>query len=296
MEWRTVFVGRERQIARVRDLLRQARLLTLTGAGGIGKSRLAVEAIVRLPRDFQGRVVIVELAPLRDHGQVLSAIGAAVGVRESGALDPLHVVAERLERTPTLLLLDNFEHLVRAAPLVGDLLNAAPALQVIVTSRVPLHLSGEQEYPVPPLDLPPPGQLKATHLSDVEAIALFVERAKRVRPDFEFDDSNAEAVADICRRLDGLPLAIELAASRLKVLSPDALLRRLGQRLEVLSGGAADAPERHRTLRTTIAWSYELLAESERALHLRCAVFAGGFHRRGRARHHSREEIERPPS
>jgi predicted ATPase/DNA-binding CsgD family transcriptional regulator len=277
MEWRTVFVAREREIASVRELLEQTRLLTLTGPGGIGKSRLAVEAISRSPGEFRGRVTIAELAPLRDHGQVLSAIAAAVGIRDTGAVEPLHVVVERLERTETLLLLDNFEHVVRAGPTVSALLNAASSLRILVTSRVALHLSGEQEYPVPPLEVPAPGRPDMNRLATMGAVALFVERARRVRPDFELSQSNADAVSEICRRLDGLPLAIELAASRLRILSPEALLRRLEQRLDVLTGGVADAPERQRTLRATIGWSYELLGQRERALQLRCAVFAGGF-------------------
>ena len=277
MEWRTAFVGREHEIASLRELLKRTRLLTLTGPGGIGKSRLAVEAISRGPGEFPGRVTIAELAPLRDHGQVLSAIAAALGIRDSGAVDPLHVVVERLERTATLLLLDNFEHVVRAAPTVSALLNAAPSLRVMVTSRVALHLSGEQEYPVPPLEVPPAGRPDLQRMATTGAVVLFVERAKGVRPEFGLNQSNADAVSEICRRLDGLPLAIELAASRLRVLSPEALRRRLEQRLEVLTGGVADAPERQRTLRATIAWSYELLGQRERAMQLRCAVFAGGF-------------------
>ena len=158
------------------------------------------------------------------------------------------------------------------------LLDATPSLRVVVTSRVPLHLLGEQEYPVPPLATPPAGTARsAANLRDIESVRLFLERAHSVRPDFQLTDENATAVAEICRELDGLPLAVELAASRLKVLSPDAILARLGERLALLTGGAADAPARQRTLRATIAWSYDLLPPDERLLFARCAVFVGGF-------------------
>jgi predicted ATPase/DNA-binding CsgD family transcriptional regulator len=278
MEWRTAFVGREREIDSVRSLLGKTRLLTLTGAGGIGKTRLALEVVQRSPGEFQGDVVTVELASVRDPEQLLAAISARLGFRDMGAVDPVHVLSERLGRTRTLLLLDNFEQIVSAAPRVGELLDATPSLVVVVTSRVALHLSGEQEYTVPPLELPTEASISVLeHLRATEAIALFTQRAGMVRPDFELTPANAGAVADICRRLDGLPLAIELAASRLKVLTPEALLKRLGQRLAILTGGAADAPERQRTLRATIAWSYELLPPRERAQLLRCAVFVGGF-------------------
>jgi predicted ATPase/DNA-binding CsgD family transcriptional regulator len=278
MEWRTAFIGREREIATLHELLRRSRLLTMTGAGGIGKTRLAVEAIRRQPVNATRRVVTVELAPIRDPSQLLRTIGAAIGLRETGAIDPLSVLSEYLGRTPTLLLLDNFEHIVAAAPTVSALLDATPSVRVIVTSRVALHLSGEQEYAVPPMELPAEGTgSEMAQVGATEAVQLLIERARRVRPDFELTASNAAAVAEICRRLDGLPLAIELAASRLKALAPDALQVRLRQRLSVLTGGAADAPQRHQTLRATIAWSYELLGEGERSLLLRCAVFAGGF-------------------
>ena len=276
MEWRTAFVGREREIAEVRSLLEGTRLLTLTGAGGIGKTRLATEAI---GAEWAGpRRVVVELASVRDPDQLLPAIGAALGLRESSAVDALHVLSERLERRESLLLLDNFEQIASAGPIVGTLLDATPSLRAMVTSRVSLHVSGEQVYPVPPLATPPDEPLRsAEEVSEVESVRLFVERARSVRPDFELGRGNAAAVAEICRRLDGLPLAIELAASRLKVLSPEAILKRLGQRFELLTGGAADAPARQRTLRATIAWSYELLPPRERELLARCAVFSGGF-------------------
>ena len=277
MEWRTAFVGREREIAEVRSLLEGTRLLTLTGPGGIGKTRLATEAL-RAASDQRSRQVTVELASVREADQLLPAIGAALGLRESSAIDAMHVLSERLGRRKTLLLLDNFEQIASAGPTVGALLDATSSLKVMVTSRVTLHLSGEQVYPVPPLTTPPPGaSASLDELRAVESVRLFVERARSVRPDFDLSNENAAAIGEVCRQLDGLPLAIELAASRLKVLSPDAILKRLGQRLALLTGGAADAPARQRTLRATIEWSYELLPAGERALLSRCAVFSGGF-------------------
>ena len=277
MERRTAFIGREREIAEVRSLLEGTRLLTLTGPGGIGKTRLATEAIdVTAP--VGPRRVMVELASVRDPDQLLPAIGAALGVRESSAIDALHVVTEHLERAETILLLDNFEQIVSAGPTVGSLLDAAPSTRVAVTSRVPLHISGEQEYAVPPLSTPPAAAAASyEEIRTSESVRLFLERARAVRPTFELTAENAAAVGEICRRLDGVPLAIELAASRLKLLSPDAMLKRLGQQLDFLTGGAADAPARQRTLRATIAWSYGLLPASERALLARSAVFTGGF-------------------
>jgi non-specific serine/threonine protein kinase len=277
MERRTAFVGREREIAEVRSLLEGTRLLTMTGPGGIGKTRLATQAIA--PASAEGLyLVVVELASVSDPDHLLPAIGAAMGLRESSAVDAVHVLSERLGRHESLLLLDNFEQIASAGPTVGTLLDATPSLRVMVTSRVPLHVSGEQVYPVPPLATPPdePSPL-AQDVRTVESVRLLVERARSVRPEFQLTDENAAVVAEICRRLDGLPLAIELAASRMTVLSPEAILKRLGQRLALLTGGAADAPARQRTLRATIAWSYELLPPSERELLSRCAVFSGGF-------------------
>ena len=277
MEWRTAFIGRDREIADVQRLLEGTRLLTLTGPGGIGKTRLAMQALGEA--SAQGpRHVVVTLASVRESDQLLPAIGAALGLRESSAIDAIHVLSERLARRDTVLLLDNFEQIASAGPAVGTLLDATPSLRVMVTSRIPLHVSGEQVYPVPPLATPPTtGTSSLAEVRDSESVRLFVERARSVRPDFQLDAANAAAVAEICSQLDGLPLAIELAASRLRVLSPDAILKRLGARLALLTGGAADAPVRQRTLRATIAWSYELLPVEERALLARCAVFSGGF-------------------
>jgi predicted ATPase/DNA-binding CsgD family transcriptional regulator len=269
MAWRTSFIGRARDIDRVNELLAGTRLLTLTGPGGIGKTRLASEALEREVSVDGGPatrrdVVFVELASVGSIDDLLPTIANAVGLRDAGGIDLLAGLAERLARTPTILFVDNLEHLPGAAGQIDAVLDAIPSVTVVATSRVPLNISGEQELNVPPLD-------------QAAAIALLIDRARAVRPDLLIDDRSERAIAEICRRLDGLPLAIELAASRLKVLSPEALLARLGHRLDALGEGRSDAPARQRTLRATIAWSYDLLAEREQALFRRCAIFVGGF-------------------
>ena len=189
----------------------------------------------------------------------------------------VEVLTAFLRDRQLLLVLDNFEHLLPAAPVVSDLLRACPGVKILATSRAPLHLRGEREYPVPALALPDPSRPEpVAQLMQYEAVRLFVERAQAAKPDFALTDENAAAVAEICRRLDGLPLAIELAAARVKLLPPQALLERLGERLKVLTGGARDAPARQRTLRDAIAWSHDLLAAQEQTLFRRLAVFAGG--------------------
>ena len=227
MDRRTSLVGRESQIARVQRLLTGTRLLTLTGPGGIGKTRLALEVARRETDTNPGGAILVELAAIRDERQVLPAIGTALGLRDWGDTELVPLLSEQLERARALLVIDNFEHVATAAPGIGQLLDASPSLRIIVTSRVPLHLSGEQEYPVPPLELPRTGRVSTDQLAAIEAVELFVQRARAVDPDFELADVNAETIAAICRRLEGLPLAIELAAPRLKLLSPESLLDRL---------------------------------------------------------------------
>ena len=258
MAWRTSFVGRERELADIRRLLDRTRLLTLTGPGGTGKTRLAFEAL-RRHTDADRREVVVELASVRDEQQLLPAVATTLGLRDSGSMPLVEAVSDWLARAPTLLVLDNLEHLVGAVPSVGRLLDATPSLTVIATSRVPLGLSGEHEYAVPPLELPSEAIDDLARLAAVDAVTLFVDRARAIRAGFELTTDNADVVAVICRRLDGLPLAIELAASRLRILSPEALLKRLDQRLAILTVGATDAPPRQRTLRATIGWSYDLL-------------------------------------
>ncbi len=255
------------------------RLLTLTGPGGTGKTRLAVQVAADLADLFEGGISFANLAPIADPRLVASAVAHAVGVRESSDHPLVKAISDHLRSLgPTLLLMDNFEQVSEAAVLVRELLDACPALKVLVTSRVVLHIYGEQEFPVPPLPLPAPdaGASPAV-LMECASIALFVQRAAAGRPDFTLTSRNAAAVAAICRRLDGLPLAIELAAARVKILPPPELLARLERRLELLTGGARDLPERQQTLRGAIKWSYDLLTPAEQTLFRRLSLFAGGF-------------------
>src|SRR5215213_3791689 len=275
----TAFVGREAEVRQVVDLLRreEVELLTLTGPGGTGKTRLALQAAAELLEDFADGVFFVPLAPLTASDLVPSAIASALGLRDEGERPLPDRLRDFLTDKQLLLLLDNVEHVSDAASLVADLLAAAPGLEVLATSRAPLRVRAEWEYPVAPLGLPP-RQIPPPpeQLSEYEAVRLFVERARAVQPEFALDDANAPAVAEICHRLDGLPLAIELAAARVRLLSPQAMQARLEKRLPLVTGGARDAPTRQRTLRDTIAWSYDLLDEEDQILFRRLAVFAGG--------------------
>jgi predicted ATPase/class 3 adenylate cyclase len=275
----TAFVGRNRELAEIATLLGRegVRLLTLTGPGGSGKTRLALRVAADLLEGFPDGVVLVELAPVDDATLVVSAVARVLGVREVMGQPILETITDRVGDQGLLLLLDNFEQVLSAAPVVDRLLVACPRLKVLVTSRAALHVSGEHEYPVPPLAVPDPElRLSPEGLVESEAVALFADRAQAVKPDFSVTAANAATVAEICRRLDGLPLAIELAAVRIKLLSPQAMLERLEQRLPLLTGGARDLPARQQTLRATIEWSYRLLGSSEQRLFARLAVFAGG--------------------
>lgn len=275
---RTSFIGRQREVARVKELLIGPGLLTLTGPGGSGKTRLALQAARELLEEYSDGVFFVELAPITDPRLIPSSIAASVGARAEGRRPVLETLRDHLREREMLLVIDNFEQVVEGASMMAYLLAAAPRLRILSTSREPLHVSGEQELAVPPLDLPDIREPSVPeHLMRHEAVALFAQRATAVDPTFRITESNAPAVAELCRRLDGLPLAIELAASRVKVLSPAAMFERLEHRLELLTGGPVDLPPRQRTLRGAIGWSYDLLAEIERALFRRLSVFAGGW-------------------
>ena len=275
----TPLIGRASEVRTVCALLGRAdvRLVTLTGPGGTGKTRVAVQVAAELLDRFSDGVFFVNLAPIFDPDLVPTTIAQALGLREAGGGPLLEGLIAYLRDRSLLLVLDNFEQVLAAAPIVAALLATSPALHVLVTSRAALRLSGEHEYPVPPLALPDPKRppdLEA--LSQCEAVTLFVQRARAARPDFQVTAENAPAIAELCARLDGLPLAIELAAARVKLLSPQALLARLGRRLSLLTGGARDLPARQQTLRGTLDWSYDLLDPAERALFARLAVFVGG--------------------
>jgi predicted ATPase/class 3 adenylate cyclase len=275
----TPLVGRDREVAEIADRVRseEARLLTLTGPGGTGKTRLALQAAADLLEEFEDGVFFVALATITDPELVASTVAGPLGVKESGDRPLKEGLEAYLRDRNLLLVLDNFEQILEGASLVGELLGACPKLKVLATSRIPLRLYGEQEYPVPPLAVPNPGVLPPLEvLTQYEAVRLFVERARSVKPDFEITNESAPAVAKICARLDGLPLAIELAAARVKILPPEAMLGRIANRLKLLKGGARDLPARQRTLRGAIDWSHDLLGEEERTLFRRLSVFAGG--------------------
>jgi non-specific serine/threonine protein kinase len=273
----TSFIGREREIGEVKRLLATTRMLTLTGPPGTGKTRLGLQVAAQVLDRFADGVFFVDLAPISDPQLVPSTVAQALGVREAGGQPLLETLKNDLRGKRLLLLLDNFEQIIDTAPLVGELLSASPGLKALVTSREPLHVYGEQEYPVPPLALPDLDRVEPLRaLSQYEAVELFSQRAQAVRPGFTIADEDAPAIAEICVRLDGLPLAIELAAARSKLLSPEMMRRRLESRLGTLTGGARDLPGRLRTLRGAIDWSYDLLDADEKTLFARLAVFQGG--------------------
>ena len=290
----TTFVGRERELTEARRLLGTARLLTVSGPGGMGKTRFAIELAHAAAEEFPDGTFFIPFEPVDDPVLVPGTIARAVGIVESGTRPPLEDLKALLAGQRVLLVLDNFERLTAAGPIIGDVLRAAPGVRFVVTSRAILHLSGEHEFPLDGLAVPPDldrltpegriGRAGATaraiepdRLLAYEAIRLFVERAIAARPSFSLDRTNAVAVARICARLDGMPLPIELAAARVRLLPPDAILTRLKRQFELLASGARDVPERQRTLRGAIAWSYDLLDGPSKHLLERLACFSGGW-------------------
>src|ERR1700751_896657 len=275
-----LFVGRDRELAAVSGMLAhaQARLVTLPGPPGIGKTRLAVACASAHAERSGCASVFVDLAPVRDPALVLAELAQAVGVEPRGGTDLTGQLATAVGNEEWLVVLDNCEHLLAAAPDVGHMLAACPRLRVLATSRERLRLSSEQEFPVPPLAMPAPTDVAALgSLAANPSVALLLDRARRTNPSFRLTSANAVLLASACVRLEGLPLAIELAAARLKVLTPGELVFRLSSRMDVLASGTRDVPVRQRALRNAIAWSYDLLDSGERALFRRLSVFAGGW-------------------
>src|SRR6202166_2811769 len=277
----TAFIGRERELAAVKELLlrEDVRVVTLTGPGGIGKTRLALQAASELRERFDRGICFIPLAAVSDASLIPSIIAQGCGIRETGRPVSIQSLKEYLQdsRSNLLLFFDNFEHMLTAAPVVSELISAAQKLRVLVTSRAPLHIYGEFEFPVPTLALPDLQHgTSRSILSQNPTVALFMARAVAIKPNFELTDENARAVATICTRLDGLPLAIELAAARIKLLSPSAMQSRLESSLQLLTGGAKDLPMRQQTLRATMDWSYDLLSPAEQTLFRRLSVFVGG--------------------
>jgi predicted ATPase/transcriptional regulator with XRE-family HTH domain len=276
----TPIVGRERDLATIMEWVEgsESRLITLTGPGGVGKTRLAQEVALKLGGQFTDGACIVTLVAVPDARFVLPAVASALGLPESPTVPLLMALEHFLASRHLFLILDNFEHVLGAAPDVAVLLSASAGLQVLATSRMPLQLRGERLLPISPLAIPDTRQSHpVAGLEEYGAVKLFAARIKDVKPGFSLDAGNAEAIVEICRRLDGLPLALELAAVRAKMLTPHALLQRLERRLPLLTGGPRDLPTRQQTLRAAIAWSYDLLSPDQQTLFRRLGVFPGGW-------------------
>lgn len=278
---RNPLIGREHELAGACDLLTRddVGLVTLTGAGGAGKSRLGIHIALHLRDHFKDGVYLVKLEPISDPNLVIPTIAETLGIRETPGGQPLaEMLKDYLRDKQILLLLDNFEQIVAAAPKIAELMETCPQVKFVVTSRAPLHLRSEKEFAVPPLAAPVLKQVPdLCCLSQYTAVELFVQRAQSIKSDFKVTNENAPAVAEICHRLDGLPLAIELAAARTRLLNPQALLTRLEHRFDVLRGGTRDLPERQRTLRGAIDWSYDLLDDTAKALFKRLSIFDDGW-------------------
>src|SRR5580700_8990563 len=273
----TSFIGRERELAQAKRLLRGSYLVTLTGPGGSGKTRLCIALAAAVASDYPDGVYFVPLAPVRDPGLVPSTIAQSIGLQDARDRPLMEHLVSQLRGRQLLIVLDNFEHLLAGAPIVAQLLQETSAVRILVSSRSSLHISGEQECPVPPLAVPDPRtQPTPESLAACESARLFAERAAAAVPGFAINGANAPAIAQIAQRLDGLPLAIELAAARVKLLPPEAILPRLEHSLGLLTGGSRDLPDRLQTLRATIGWSYDLLTEGAGRLLATCSVFAGG--------------------
>jgi predicted ATPase/DNA-binding CsgD family transcriptional regulator len=273
----TSFIGRAHELRDLHELLKRSRLLTLTGPGGSGKTRLSLELAAESVSRFPDGVFYVALAPVGQPDLVLSSIAQATGLHDAGDRPLLERLCRHLGTVRALLLLDNFEHVIAAAPAVAEILRATAGLTIMVTSRSPLHVTGEQEFTVPPMQVPDQPSATVAAVAECESVRLFVERAQAVWPSLVLNEENADSIAKICQRLDGLPLAVELAAARIKLLPPASLLARLENALPVLVGGARDLPQRQQTLNSTMAWSYDLLGAGAKRLLAACSVFRGGI-------------------